>query len=115
MIVQIGRLASLVLSIVSLYMLLGSAFFVPGSRWQERLLVATARLAVAGCVCFVSGLLFEKTEFGERLPGEKQLRLTRTLPVRLFFWAAGLMAVLFAVSSYLEEYYVPMLLRHQPR
>jgi hypothetical protein len=32
-----------------------------------------------------------------------------TLPVRMFLWAMAGMAILFMVSWFLEEYYVPML------
>jgi hypothetical protein len=41
------------------------------------------------------------------------LRLTQTLPVRLFFWAVGLMAVLFVVSWFLAVDFVPMIWKNQ--
>jgi hypothetical protein len=40
--------------------------------------------------------------------------VTRTLPVRLYFWALAGMTVLFVLSWYLEEYYVPLIWRNQP-
>jgi hypothetical protein len=107
MLLELARTLSFFLSILSLYPVLVSAFFVPGSRWQERLEMALLYIALAACVCFVSGLLFSWPS-AENPDGE---RLMSTLPVRLFLWAMAGMAILFAVSWYLEEYYVP-LLRH---
>ena len=108
MLLEVGKALSFFMSILSLYALLVSAFFVPGSRWEERLVGSLLRIALAGCMCFASGLLFRvSTE-----PGEPPV--TRTLPVRLFLWALAGMALLFVLSWYLEEYYVPLLWRNQP-
>jgi len=107
MLLEIGKAASLLMSILSLCALLESAFLVPGARWEERLIGSLLWIGLAACVCFASGLLFRSAE-PEPAP------VTRTLPVRLFFWALAGMAVLFVVSWYLEEYYVPLIWRNQP-
>ena len=107
MLLELSKALSFVMSILSLYALLVSAFFVPGSRWEERLVGSLLRIGLAGCVCFASGLLFRSTE-----PGEPPV--TSTLPVRLFLWALAGMALLFLLSWYLEQYYVPLLWRNQP-
>jgi hypothetical protein len=104
---EIGKALSLFMSILSLYALMVSAFFVPGSRWEERLADSLLRIALAGCVCFASGLIFRSADHIEA-------PVTRTLPVRLFVWALAGMTLLFALSWYLEEYYVPLLWRNQP-
>ena len=109
MLLELGRLFSLLLSILSLDALLASAFFVPGSHWDDRLLNSLMRILLAACVCFASGLLFEQHQ-----GNEADSDILRTLPVRLFFWALTGMALLFALSWYLEEYYVPMIWRNQP-
>jgi hypothetical protein len=109
LLLDVGRVVSLLLSILSLDALLGSAFFVPGSRWEERLAGSLLRIALAACVCFASGLLFE---WGKSSPPDHTV--LDTLPVRLFFWALAGMALLFVVSWYLEESYVPMLWTNQP-
>ena len=49
-----------------------------------------------------------------RAHGGKAATLMSTLPVRLFFCALAGMAVLFALSWYLDVYYVPLLWRNQP-
>jgi hypothetical protein len=108
MLLEIGKAVSLLMSILSLCALLESAFLVPGTRWEERLVGSLLWIALAGCICFGSGLLFRSAE------PDEPASLTRTLPVRLFFWALLGMAVLFVVSWYLEEYYVPLIWRNQP-
>jgi hypothetical protein len=111
MFLDIGRALSFILSILSLYAVLESAFFVPGSDWLERLSLSLLRIAIAGCVCFVSGMLFA-------MPSTKHessdAPLTSTLPVQLFFWTMAGVVILFAVSSYLEVYYLPLLWRNLP-
>ncbi|MGH9585734.1 MAG: hypothetical protein ACRD3F_02195 [Acidobacteriaceae bacterium] len=109
---EIGKALSFAGSILSLYALLGSAFFVPGSRWQDRLIASIARIVIAACVCFASGLLFREESL--RRQPQSHPTLTSTLPVRLFFWGLSLMAVMFLLSWSLDTYYVPHLWRNQP-
>ena len=87
MIRELAKAVALILSIVSIYALLGSAFFMPGIPWQQRLSASIETLVMAACVCFASGLLFTLTE----RPASSQLTppVTRTLPVQLFFWSLG--------------------------
>src|ERR1700761_3862258 len=107
MLLEMGKAVSLLMSILSLCAVLASAFLTPGARWEERLIASLLRIALAGCVCFASGLLFRTAE-------PEDASVTQTLPVRLFFWALAGMTVLFVVSWYLEEYYVPLIWRNQP-
>jgi len=119
---EIGKALSFFLSILSLYPIVGSAFFVPGTRWQDRLTMSLLKIAMAGCICFASGLFFCQPSPAARIPGvklpelEKPLtdRLMRTLPVKMFFWTLAGVAVLFFVSWYIEEYFVPLMWRNQP-
>jgi hypothetical protein len=104
---DLGRAVSLALSIISLYALMDSAFFIPGTRWEERLVASSARIGFAACVCFASGILFRHST-------DPEVPLTRTLPVRLFLWTLLGISLLFAISWYLDVYYVPLLWRNQP-
>ena len=108
---EIGKAVSFMLSILSLYPLIVSAFFVPGARWQDRLSLSVGWMLLSGCFCFASGLFFERDPRAEGDPGEP---LLRTLPVRIFIWTLVGVAILFVVSWYLEAYYVPLLWRNQP-
>ncbi len=109
---QIAKFLALVLSILSLCALAGHAFFVPGSPWQDRLLDGLAMLGLTASICFASGMIFEIPS--RRFDPEPTPRLTQTLPVRLYFWGASLMAVLFLLSWFLAEYFVPMIWKNQP-
>lgn len=106
---ELAKAVALILSIVSLYALLGSAFFepVPGSPWQQRLVQSVETLAMSGCVCFASGLLFSITTSPEP-------PVTRTLPVQLFWWTLGGTVLMFLLSRYLEVFYIPLIWKNQP-
>jgi len=108
MLLELARPLSFFLSMLSLYPVLASAFFVPGSRWEERLELALLRVCVAGCICFSSGLLYA---WHSRTDPAANEPLFATLPVRVFFWAIAGMAILFVLTWWLDTYYVP-LLRH---
>ena len=99
MLLDLTRAASFFLSIVTLYWVTISAFFVPGTSLQDRLTTALLRLALAACVSFLSGLLFSWPSRAHRQPHQA---ITSTLPVQLFLWAlAGIAVTLLA--------YVPLL------
>ena len=108
---EIGKAVSLILSMLSLYPVFISAFFVPATRWQERLVLSLTKIALSACVCFASGLLF----MPKPTPGQNfEDRIMSTPPMRLFCWAMVAVVVLFFVAWYLEEYYVPLMYRNQP-
>jgi hypothetical protein len=112
---ELAKAVALILTIVSLYALLGSAFFAPGSPWQQRLLNSIETLAMSACVCFASGLLFSIPEAPGPTPYQILTRtLPRTLPVQLFFWSLGAMVLLFLLSRYVEVFYVPFIWKNQP-
>jgi len=110
--VPLAKFIALALSILSLCVLMTHAFFVPGSSWGDRLLDALSILGLTACVCFAAGLVFEIPN--RKFDPEPTPPLMRTLPVRLFFWGAGLMAVMFLVSWFLVEYFLPMTWKNQP-
>jgi hypothetical protein len=91
---------------------MGSAFFVPGSSWQDRLLGSLLHIAFAACICFASGILFR--EEAMHLSPASDTPLTHTLPVRLFLWALIAMALLFVLSWFLATFYVPQIWKNQP-
>lgn len=101
MLLELARTASFFLSILSLYWVTIGAFFVPGSRWEDRLMIALLRLALAACVCFSSGFLFALPTRPSRRPPQP---LVSTLPVQLFFWTLAGVALLFIGSWYLATY-----------
>ena len=107
MLLELSRAISLTFSILSLYALLDTAFFLPATRWEDRLLASFARIGLAACVCLISGLLF-------RHHSTPPVSLSRTLPVRLLLFTLLGATVLFFLAWSLDIYYVPYLWRNQP-
>ena len=103
---DLGKVVSFAMSILSLCALLDTAFFVPATRWEDRLIASLARIGLAACICLISGMLFHFSQ--PRVP------LARTLPVRLFLWALSGYTLFFALGWYLDTYYVPLLWRNVP-
>jgi hypothetical protein len=104
LLLDLSKAISFVLSILSLCALLHTAFFIPATRWEDRLVASAARVGLAACVCFTSGCLFYLSE--------PKVPLTQTLPVRLFVYALCGFTLLFALAWYLDIYYVPLLWRN---
>lgn len=111
LILELGKVLSFFLCILALLEAVNSAFFIPGAPWQNRLAASALRIAVAGCVSFASGILFTMSARAHRVPVP---RLMSTFPVRLFLWTLLGIAILFALSWYLDAWYVPLLWRNQP-
>ena len=111
MLLELGKAISFLASLLSRFPLLFSAFFVPGTHWEDRLLLSMDKAAIAAACCFASGLLFALSERHAtvRLPS-----LFTTLPVRIYFLALGAMALLFVASWWLETYYMPLLWKNLP-
>ena len=97
---EIAKLISFLICILSLYWAAISAFFEPGSQWQDRLWIAGFKLLAAAAICFYSGMVFS---WPSRSNPNALQRLTSTLPVRLFFWAGTGIVALFVLSWYLSE------------
>jgi hypothetical protein len=107
LLLDLGRALTFLLSILSLYALVDTAFFVTATTWQQRLLASIARVVLAACVSFVSGLLFH-------LHTNPNIPISRTLPVRIFLWTLAAVIVLFTLAWLLDAYYVPLLWKNQP-
>ena len=106
MLLDLGKVVSFAMSILSLCALLDTAFFMPATRWEDRLVASLARIGFAGCVSLISGLLFHLSQ--------PQMPLYHTLPVRLFLWAIFGFSLLFALGWYLDAYYMPLFWRNLP-
>jgi formate/nitrite transporter FocA (FNT family) len=101
MFLDVTRAITFFLGILSLYQAAISAFFVPGTHWEDRILMALARLGLSACVCFLSGMLFA---WPSRATAHTHPSVISTLPVQMFFWSLGLIVILFIGSWYLATY-----------
>lgn len=100
MLLDLTKALSFFACIVVVYHAAIHTFFVPGAKWEERLALALLKLALAACVCFLSGMVFT---FPARTNPDRALALTATLPVRFFFWSAAGILVLFLGSWYFSD------------
>jgi len=110
MILDIAKALSFFASILSLYPVVMGAFFVPGARMEDRLILALARVGLAGCISLLSGILFARPWLADPR-GE---HLIATLPVRIYLWTVTGVAVLFILSWYFNQPNVPWLWRDLP-
>ena len=97
MLVEVAKPLTLFLCILSLYAVLNTALLNPSVAMQDRISDSVARLALAAGISLISGLVFRAADCSGGV------RLTATLPVQMFCWAAGAMVVLFVVSWYVES------------
>jgi hypothetical protein len=111
MLLDLTKALSFFVSMLALYPVVAGAFFVPGSHWQDRLILAAARTGLAGCLALVSGILFAKPWVYQGGAGR---RLMAALPVQIYLWTILGVAILFVLTSYLEEFYVPYLWKSLP-
>jgi len=97
-VLEVAKPIALVLCLLSLLAVFYTAFLVPASAPENRLLDSVVLLSLAAGICLSSGMLFRESTPDGIEP------VIRTLPMQIFCWAAGLMAALFAASWYLETY-----------
>jgi len=55
---ELAKAVSFLICILSLYWAGFSAFFVPGTQWEERMWMAGFKLLAAAAICFYSGMVF---------------------------------------------------------
>jgi hypothetical protein len=97
-VLEVAKPVALVLCLLSLCSVFYSAFLIPASAPEQRLLDAVVLLSLAAGICLSSGMLFrESTQDGIE-------PVIRTLPMQMFCWAAGAMVALYVASWYLETY-----------
>jgi hypothetical protein len=110
MLLDLAKALSFFLSLLSLCLVVLNAFFVPGSRLEDRLVLALEWVALAGCVCFLSGILFLRPW---RADPEGSEHVLDTLPVKMYLWTILTVAILFSLSWYFEVSVAPLLGNNQ--
>jgi hypothetical protein len=98
MLVEAVKPIALLLCLLSLCGVFYTAFLVPAAGFEQRLLDSGVLLSLAAGICLASGMIFRDATPQGLEP------VTRTLPVQIFCWATGGMAVLFLASWYLQTY-----------
>ena len=103
MFLELAKFVSLLLSILSLNAVLHSAFLEPGSNLQQRLLPSLDMLLLAAAVCLSSGYIFRAWELRV---GKRHASLVGSLPMLIFWWGGGTIALLYALAWLLERYFL---------
>ncbi|HEX3940433.1 MAG TPA: hypothetical protein VHX11_03025 [Acidobacteriaceae bacterium] len=117
--IELGKFASLLLSILSLYALFHTIFLMPADSMEDRIVGSLRMLALAGAASWTSGWIFryEETVRGETEPQRplaKNPGVASTFPMRLFWWTTAILLGLFLSLWFLQVYFLPPngLLRH---
>ncbi|MEO6802279.1 MAG: hypothetical protein ABI197_03430 [Granulicella sp.] len=103
MFLDIAKPVALLMCILSLFAAFRAAFLIPASELNIRIHDGFALLLLSAGVSILGGLLFRESAAIEHDP----VSLGSTLPIQIFCWAATIILVLFAVSWYLETYFLP--------
>jgi hypothetical protein len=106
MLLELAKPVALLLCLLSLYALFHTAFLaissadlmLPNPALQDRVLDTLLLFTLSAGICLVSALLFR-----ESTPTPHP-SLSATLPLQLFYWATGIMLLLFVLSWYLETH-----------
>jgi hypothetical protein len=106
MLLELAKPVALLLCLLSLYALFHTAFLAIGSNelmlpnqaLHDRVLDSLLLFALSAGICLISGLLFR-----DSAPNPHP-SLSATLPLQLFYWATGIMLLLFVLSWYLETH-----------
>lgn len=98
---EVAKPISLMLCLLSLCAVFHTAFLVQASSLDQRIRDSLELLALSGGIALASGLIFGESV---QKPSTSNARLAATLPMQLFWWASGVMFLLFVGSWYLETY-----------
>jgi hypothetical protein len=101
MLIEVAKPVAFVLCILSLYAVFHAAFLNPANDLEERVYESLHFLGVAAGVSVAGAMVFRQ---GMQEACARKARLAAMLPMRMFYWASGIMFVLFVVSLYLERH-----------
>jgi hypothetical protein len=109
MLLELAKPVILLLCLLSLLVVFHTLFFSiedphlilqPHKAFDDRILDSLLLLAISAGICTLSGLIFREAE------PYPHPSLATTLPMQLFYWAAGIMFVLFFLAWFLETHYI---------
>jgi hypothetical protein len=109
MLLELAKPVALLLCLLSLFAVFHAVFFTledpnvlfqPYQVLRDRLLDSSLLLAFAAGISIIGGLIFREAE---PLPHPS---LSATLPLQIFYWATGTMAILLPLAWFLETHYI---------
>jgi hypothetical protein len=121
MLLELAKPMSLLASIVSLLAVFHAAFLGSETDLRQRIFDALAMLVVAFAVSRASGLTFTRerrvsaglhlvwpTSRYRAQPEFSFQNVIESFPMRIFYWAVGLMTTLFLAAWFIETYCIPL-------
>jgi len=109
MLLELAKPIALLLCLLSLCAVFHTLFFAiedphlvlqPHQAFRDRIIDSLLLLALSAGICLLGGLLFRESE------PQPHPSLSATLPLQLFYWAAGIMLTLFFLARFLETHYI---------
>ena len=105
MLLELAKPVTLLASVLSLLVVMHTAFFGTETDFDQRIYDSLIVLALSAAVSLLSGLVFlERTRKAARASHHYLMRVMETFPMQVFFWTAGIMAAIFVVAWYLETH-----------
>jgi hypothetical protein len=102
---ELAKFASLLVSILTLDAVFHTAFLEPGSHLEQQLLPALRMLILAAAVSLASGYIFRAAEpRAAQRSARQDGSVAGSLPMMIFWWGSGVMALLFGLAWLLERY-----------
>ena len=111
MLLELGKFASFLLSVLCLCALFYTAFLLPANTFEDRALSLLPILILTSGASWVSGWLFY---CDERRAGCASSGVATTFPMMVFWWTAAIILGLFLFAWFLQVYFLPPfgVLRH---
>ena len=107
--VELAKLASLLLCMLSLYALFHTLFFsiedpqpiyLAPQVFTHRMLSAAFLISLSAAISFLGAIIFREAE------PDPHPSLASTLPLQIFYWATSIMVALFFLAWFLETHYI---------
>jgi hypothetical protein len=107
--VEFGKLAALLLCLLSIYAVFHSLFFSiedpqlflqPHHTFVDRILGSLFLLGVSAAISLVGGVIFREAE------PSPHPSLAKTLPLLIFSWSTSIMIIFFFLAWFLETHYI---------
>jgi hypothetical protein len=115
MLLELAKPVALLLCLLSLYAVFHTLFFAledpqlllqPHQAIRDRIIDSLLLFALSAGISLLGGLIFREAE---PLPRPS---LSATLPLQLFYWATGIMLLLFFLARFLESHYIFTPIKH---
>ena len=107
MLLELAKPLALIAVILSLLALFHTAFLEPDATTLQHLEDSLGPLLLSALAAILGGFLFLPARRARVVPISRSRALWSTFPMRIFYFSAAAMALLFVAAWYFETYLVP--------